>query len=691
MQGIFRLPWSSDLSEKAHLDKMRASPVVEIPKLNMLKRKLPETADVLSPSQTSPVKRQRSEVEYPQQLPTPSSPYVVDARVPYKAQLPPLQAKASPAIPSTNGPSPVQPDAQATGGAEVERTSNVQPVERPSSTSSDGYFDAKPVPNHSSNMHAESKPDSISGLTKVQQVIEGTLNVQILMKHNELRLIEQELAKCQIALEQLRRCEILPYPGNDVADLSLREGTGPAVEPLPGYSRPRYAAPHGVTDGPYTRHYAQWLLKDPQFDSVSPQAVAQAEQLANTVSRTRGHHARKPTSKSLSMSTRHSDPLQSIPNYPAAVPVKEKMPFQTLRRSTDGQLVKLVCKDCKRSNFSSIQGFLNHCRIAHKVDYKSHDQAAVDCGQLLEEHEMASLPPEAQAVAASVPKPAPTRTASTSIPSAPIRSGLVHPLNTSTGMITPSGTAPQTPASAVPPSAVPSISVPTPPGSANKPLKPSGQVPRLSAWFAKHNVGGDLEQAATVAREKVDLSAEEDLRSPDTPDTGSPVAPFAAGGRTVAGANGGKQLGGPNGDALARPSSRKGFRQPVSQRPRPSPLAPAPHRVDEHQSALSSPQDPASAALSPHAADSNPGLVSDHEDDHGSASEDESSSFAAVGPSLPRVTQTCGGDDHMDIDIESDHELEGRGGLIIRRNSMVAQEARGLGSCGSPSRKMGGK
>ncbi|CAK4026563.1 Hypothetical predicted protein [Lecanosticta acicola] len=684
MQGIFRLPWgSSDLSEKGHLDKMRASPVVEIPMLNKLKRKLPDTPHVLSPSLTSPLKRQRPEVDYPEQLPTPSSPYV-DARMscnPESAQT------TLPSAPTNGGSSSSQLDAQAGGGAEVKEESDAQPFPRPSSTSSQGYFDAKPVSNESTNTHAKAVPDSISGLTPLQQVIESTLNVQILLKHNELRLIEQELAKCQISLEQLRRCEVIPYPGDDLANLSLRQGTGPAVEPPAGYTRPPHAAPYGVTDGPYTRHYAQWLLKDPQFDSVSPQAVAQAGQLVNTASRTRGHHARKPTSKSLSMSTRNSDPLQSIPNYPpAAMPVKEKLPFQTLRRSTDGQLVKLVCKDCKRSNFSSIQGFLNHCRIAHKVDYKSHDQAAVDCGQLLEEHEMASLPPEAQAV--SAPKPAPTRSASLAI-MPPHRSGLVHPLNTSTGIITPSTTAPHTPASAVP-----AISVSTPPASTNKPLKPSGQVPRLSAWFAKNNVGGDLDHAAALAKEKVDLSNDEDLRSPDTPDIGSPVASFPTGARTVAGTNSAKQLGGPNGDALPRPSSRKGFRQPASQRPRPSPLAPTPARVDEHQSALSSPQDPASTALSPHTADSNPGLVSDHEDDHGSASEDESpSSFAAVAPGLPRVPQTCGsGEEHMDIDIESDHEIDGRGGLIIRRNSMVADEARGLSRCnGSPSRKMGGK
>lgn len=65
-------------------------------------------------------------------------------------------------------------------------------------------------------------------------------------------------------------------------------------------------------------------------------------------------------------------------------------PTVVLRRSTDGLLVKLVCNNCQRGDFSSIQGFLNHCRIAHKVDYKSHDAAAIDCGRPVDENEVVS-------------------------------------------------------------------------------------------------------------------------------------------------------------------------------------------------------------------------------------------------------------------------------------------------------------
>lgn len=51
------------------------------------------------------------------------------------------------------------------------------------------------------------------------------------------------------------------------------------------------------------------------------------------------------------------------------------------KRKSDSLLVKLVCLDCRRDNFSSAQGFINHCRIAHGRNFASHDAAADACGE----------------------------------------------------------------------------------------------------------------------------------------------------------------------------------------------------------------------------------------------------------------------------------------------------------------------
>ena len=135
----------------------------------------------------------------------------------------------------------------------------------------------------------------------------------------------------------------------------------------------------------------------------------------------------------------------------------------------------------------------------------------------------------------------------------------------------------------------------------------------------------------------------------------------------------------------ARPQSQKGFRQPTQQRPRPSPLGPPMNGLKQESGEIpESPFDP-THDLSPHTADSNPGLVSDHDDDdHGSASEEEAPQAEMRRPI--NVPATCA--DNMEIDVAVDDDMV-EDGLIIRRGSMFADEQRGLHGAGSPSRKLG--
>jgi len=41
---------------------------------------------------------------------------------------------------------------------------------------------------------------------------------------------------------------------------------------------------------------------------------------------------------------------------------------------------RIQCLKCLRSNFSNLQGFLNHCRISHKMEFPSHEEATRLCG-----------------------------------------------------------------------------------------------------------------------------------------------------------------------------------------------------------------------------------------------------------------------------------------------------------------------
>lgn len=237
------------------------------------------------------------------------------------------------------------------------------------------------------------------GLEAARDVFQFEFAHEILTRNNELRLIEQETAKCQIALEQLRRCHLIPYPTHcptPAQMLDIASGRGIAVRPRPGATVPKWCTPFGVVDGPYARHYAKWLIPDPVFDGPLPNwpgfapparavksyATADARATRNSIS-----DSSKPrATRGISGQKLHS--LSS--GYPQP---KDRAGPCVLKRS-DGKVVKLVCTDCHRDNFSSTQGFINHCRIAHKRDYKSHDEAAIHCGHPIEV-DTAAPPPTA--------------------------------------------------------------------------------------------------------------------------------------------------------------------------------------------------------------------------------------------------------------------------------------------------------
>ncbi|POS87670.1 hypothetical protein EPUL_001808 [Erysiphe pulchra] len=222
----------------------------------------------------------------------------------------------------------------------------------------------------------EIEPISESDL--IANTIENQFSLEILLKHQELRLIDQELAKCQIALEQIRRCYLIPYPVNletPEARLNISDGTCPFYQE----SNPAtWAPPFGVTDGPYSRHYAKWLITDTCFDGVAwqdvnslhtaePMSIGQSVRKNHTESIAKVGLRGKTSQKHYALSSGYTQP-------------REKVGPCILKRG-DGQTVKLVCLDCDRENFLSTQGFINHCRIAHQRDFKSHVEAANASGQ----------------------------------------------------------------------------------------------------------------------------------------------------------------------------------------------------------------------------------------------------------------------------------------------------------------------
>jgi len=522
----------------------------------------------------------------------------------------------------------------------------------------------------------------MSALSLLQQTIEHSFNVEILAKHRELRLIDQELAKCQVALEQLRRCELVPYPGLVNMSEDVSAGRGPSIRSQPGFTQPVAPAPWGVVDGPYTKHYRNWLVQDSTFDSTPiAQNITTYDGFATARADSRStRNSIVSLDRSSKRGSRESFTgiAQAQTNQPSApaAPRNKGGPL-VIRRPTDNQYVKLICIKCHRGNFSSVQGFLNHCRIAHKLDYKSHDAAAEECGHLLEADEQ-HLTPATPATVASSSVRAPATNKAASAGSAVTTTNFaskVHHLNRPSAVnMLPRPTWKRqrlaydralsqvnTPVSVTPASASPAAS-----SFHSTPLVPSLSTPSLSKLFAKRGLGGDLDAAAAKAKERLDLGPDNEEGEEESSIRGSPVIGTAGGAtRTVTGNSVNNVLG--------TQQSNKGHRQPP-QRPRPAPISSG-RSLDTAN--MSEPlQD---SELSPHTADSNPGLVSDHDDDPASDPEDDGHSVVGASHNVS-ISRTCG--EAMDVDLRVDEDHDEHSVLVRARNNRNREEDR----AGSPSR-----
>ncbi|CAO2658549.1 Nn.00g062720.m01.CDS01 [Neocucurbitaria sp. VM-36] len=605
MQSMFRLPWSTEspgdkIMEKSTLHKSRPLPVVEIPNfMNKIKRKRTDSPEPASAQHAHVVKKWKGT----------------------QGEVKPTFAASS----STNFVTDSAKFAEAPKAASAEVLDS-RPKAQPSRKENMTKSKASKIQQVATQADSVSTPTTTmdSGLTAVQQAIEAQINYEILLKHNELRLIEQELAKCQVSLEQLRRCSLIPFPGTEGLSEDLSLGIGAALQTPSGYTEPQYAAPWGVTDGPYTRHYAKWLISDLKFDSVSERALAQQAQGYFGMGEgrtTRGSFADYGSASRGRTSRTSTGMLKLTPlgENPAPAP---KIDPLLHKRSTDGQWVRLYCAQCGHSNFSNTQGFLNHCRIKHNQVFKSHDQAAIACGVPVDINEAGNP------VAASEPISTPATTPAVTFPT-PITPGVVHPLAAQPNP------APQAKNIYRDPNARPrdESEVATPASCAK-----SSSTPYLMARLQNRGFQGDLKGLVDTARSKVDLDvmepSDDDLA--DTSAAPTPVStkppqlarlPVSAPGAGTASKT-----------QSARPSSKKGI--PPSHARLPFSL-PSPVKSEGDHHMPDSPVD-----LSPNTVESNPGLVSDHDDD-----DDEDADDAHSQPDLIM--------DDDDVVVEDASDVEG--------------------------------
>ncbi|KAF2185651.1 hypothetical protein K469DRAFT_707881 [Zopfia rhizophila CBS 207.26] len=654
MQSMFRLPWSTEapgdkIMEKATLHKSRPLPVVEIPSfMNKLKRRRTGSPEPASPHHAHVVKKWKGahgEVK-PAVIENGNLDRVnvVDGVVPETAK-------------------PVDSQERRVNVAAYDSRLKAQPSRTEGASRAQ-----KPTAKCDSASSSANNltPAMATDLTAAQQAIEAQFNLEILLKHNELRLIEQELAKCQVALEQLRRCQLVPYPGSQGLSENVSGGVGPAVHTPTGYTEPQHVAPWGVTDGPYTRHYAKWLIPDPKFDSMPERALAAQSQGYFGLGEgrtTRGSFAEYPsTSKARTSRTSTGTlKLQALGENPAPAP---KIDPLLHKRSTDGQWVRLYCAQCGHSNFSNTQGFLNHCRIKHNQVFKSHDQAAIACGIPVDINEVGNP-------VSAVEPPSATATNPAAGFAAPTTPGFVHPLIRSN----PAELAKDVYRDFSKPAR--DLSKSSTPSTGKSSFAASPSTPNLNALLKKRGFDGNLKQMVDTARTKIDLDSMETSEDEfgdsavQTPITVKPTALPQLARLPVGASNAATASKAPS----ARPGSKKG--QP-SHPHLPRAAFPLPVNVHGSRPAMNGnvdhmPESPVD--LSPNTVESNPGLVSDHDDD-----DDEDGYDARSEPQI----------EHGDSDFVMNDDVVVEDASDVEVAEQRAGSRKGLGGCyerGEGSRK----
>ncbi|CAG8481281.1 19181_t:CDS:10 [Dentiscutata erythropus] len=76
-------------------------------------------------------------------------------------------------------------------------------------------------------------------------------------------------------------------------------------------------------------------------------------------------------------------------------------------RRNDGTFVRLACPKCHRSKFINVQGFLNHCRLSHRIEFPNHEEALLKCGTPVDE---SLIPPGHPARSRIITRPPSLRT-----------------------------------------------------------------------------------------------------------------------------------------------------------------------------------------------------------------------------------------------------------------------------------------
>lgn len=177
---------------------------------------------------------------------------------------------------------------------------------------------------------------------EIKQNVTNQIDLEILLKHREYNLVQNEISKVQNQLDTLQKLHSDPgYAKYLQGIIDLKE----------------------ATRNEFTQQY---------YNTEPSEMITRRHSIYGIRKSLTEGDAQKPHRTS----------------YGGLRPVVDSQGNKIcVHKRSDGVIVKIECPTCSRSDFGSAQGFLNHSRLAHQVEYKSQDHAALVCGTVLPDSE----------------------------------------------------------------------------------------------------------------------------------------------------------------------------------------------------------------------------------------------------------------------------------------------------------------
>lgn len=189
--------------------------------------------------------------------------------------------------------------------------------------------------------------DGVDGaeISKLSEVIEQQFSLEILLKNQERRAIEAEKAKVEISLKQLELC---------VAAGGITPSSACLIE-----------------DATYQENPSRFHNYYNQYVDYGVRSVLQHN--GNTIPAPSSSRPQRNAAMKAAARNNSSGHICLAKNDQGKVVRYTLSPDRSLKH-------RVTCPDCHRYDFSNVQGFINHCRIAHKLEFASHDDAVRHCG-----------------------------------------------------------------------------------------------------------------------------------------------------------------------------------------------------------------------------------------------------------------------------------------------------------------------